>query len=521
MSEDSERLNVAEELLRASTATPSAIALRLRSDDETADVSYGELARCVRRFAEALCAAGIAPEQRVLILLPDRPELVIAFLGAIWAGAVPVLVNPFLRSAEYEFFLRDCGARALVTTAALASELDGALRATDPGCAVFTVEPHRRGPFWEATLAARERARAAATHREDPAFWLYSSGTTGKPKGAVHLHANVLACLRGYGSEVLAITAADVCYATSKLFFAYGLGASLYFPLAVGAAVVLSPEAFRPDRAWALLERERPTLFFSVPSCYRALLEIDARGALPFVRLCLSAGEGLPPGVFEQWRARTGHEILDGIGSTEMLHIYLSNLPGRASAGTLGEVIRGYEVKIVDEEGRPLPDGEPGTMHVRGGSAAAGYWRRREATWRAFLGDWYVTGDRAVRDADGRYRILGRADDLLKISGQWVGPGDVEEVIAQVGGVRECAVVGRSGADGLLELGAFVVPVDAGAPPAVQAIHDGCAAALPRFKRPREVRFVEAFPRTATGKLQRFRLRELAESSATAGSDGP
>lgn len=505
------RLNAAELILAAAREKPDAVAVRLRSDAEQRDVSYGELRRDVTRFASALAALGIAEGERVLLVLPDVPELPTAFLGAMWRGAVPVLVNPNLRADDYRFFADDTAAPAVVTTAQLAD----VFTATADVRTVLTVGPRRSGTLWDALATAADGRAAAATGGDDQAFWLYSSGTTGKPKGTIHRHANVLACIDGYDAAVLGTTARDVAYSTSKAFFAYGLGASIVFPLAAGATVVLAPDAFQPARSWAILERERPTLFFSVPSVYRTLLDgpcADPRATLAGVRRCLSAGEALPAGLFEAWREHTGHEILDGIGATEMLHIFLSNFPGEARPGTLARVVPGYEVKIVDEHGEPVSDGEPGVMLVRGGSMAAGYWRRPEPTRRAFRGEWYVTGDRAVRDAAGAFRIVGRADDLMKVAGQWVAPGDVEDVIAAVDGVRDCAVVGRPGADGLLELVAFVV-TDAGAEALVGAVHEHCAARLPRFKRPREVRVIDALPRTPTGKLQRFRLSELARSA--------
>jgi acyl-coenzyme A synthetase/AMP-(fatty) acid ligase len=295
------------------------------------------------------------------------------------------------------------------------------------------------------------------------------------------------------------------------MFFAYGLGASLYFPFAAGACSVLSPEPFDPSRSWRLLAEERPTLLFAVPSVYRALLDHAgaSRESLASVRLCLSAGEGLPESLFEQWRQRFGLEIVDGIGSTEALHIYLSNRPGACHPGTLGMPVPGYEVRIVDEAGRDAAAHAPGMMLVRGGSLAAGYWHRREATERAFLGEWFVTGDQAVREEDGSYRVLGRVDDMLKVSGQWVSPSDVEEAIRAVEGVVDCGVVGVPDAAGLTELVACVVA--AGSEDLTAAIEACCAQRLARYKRPKRVVAFASLPRTPTGKLQRFRLREMVE----------
>lgn len=502
-------MNVAADILAAGTG--AATALRLRAETSREDVTYDELRERVHQVAAALRNAGVVEEQRVLLVLPDSLEFVYAFLGAIWIGAVPVPVNPFLRTADYEFFLSDTRARVVVAAAGVLKPLEAGLAALPRRPLVWSVAPDRGGSFWTEIARASGGAVPFGAHTEDAAFWLYSSGTTGHPKGTIHLHRNIPFSVDSYGRTVLATTPADIAYATSKLFFAYGLGASLYFPLAAGAAVVLSPEPFDPARTWKLLAEERPSLFFAVPSTYRALLNqapTDAGRVLAGARRCLSAGEGLPPTVFEEWKGRTGKEILDGIGSTELLHIYLSNLPGDAVAGTLGRPLPGYTIEIVDEDGRPVRDGEIGVMRVRGGSLASGYWHGIEATRRSFDGDGYWTGDQARRGADGRYRVVGRADDMFKVSGQWVAPSDVEAVIAAVAGVADCGVVGRSAAHGLVELVACVTAPAVDEAALQIAIHAACAAALPRFKRPKEIRFLAQLPRTATGKLQRFLLRE-------------
>ncbi len=504
-------MNAAAEILRAAEACPERVAIRLRGDAESRDLTYGELAESVRRSAAAIRAAGVVEEQRVLVLLPDLPELAIAFLGAIWAGAVPVLVNPSLRPADYAFFLADTRARLVITTEVLAA----ALRAEHAGLPRLWA----LRDFAEARESASELADPFPSHREDPAFWLYSSGTTGAPKGTIHLQKSIAHALEGFGRGVLGIGPEDVCYSTSRMFFAYGLGASLYFPLASGASVVVCPDAFVPERSWRILAAEHPTIFFAVPSVYRALLDDPAASAaaLSGARLCVSAGESLPAAIFEEWRARFAREILDGIGSTELLHIYVSNRPGDCRPGALGRVVPGYEARIVDENGLPVPPGEPGRMLVRGGSLAAGYWRREEATRRAFQGEWYATGDQASCDAEGVFRVFGRTDDMLKIGGQWVSPIEVESVIGAVAGVRECAVVGSKGESGLTELVACVVAHEASDDELLGRIEAAVAGALPRSKRPRRIDLVALRPRTATGKVQRFRLREQAETSKRGG----
>ena len=365
-------MNVAEEILRPGDDASAAI--RVHGDARRGAIGRGELRRSVRQAAAAFARLGVQEEQRVLVALPDCPEAVYAVLGAMWNGSVPVLVSSFLSGDAYSAFLDESRARSVVTTAAIAAALRGR------GTPVLTVEADGTGSFRDAL--AREPASAGpfATHPDDPALWLYSSGTTGRPKGVVHLHGGVRHVIQSYGREILGTRADDVVYATSKLFFAYGCGASLWFPLAAAATVVLAPDAFVPARAWRILAEERPSIVFSVPSAYRALLEhapADARSVLGGVRRCVSAGEALPETLFLAWRERLGVEILDGLGSTEALHIFLSARPGNARAGTVGHPVPGYEVEIVDDRGLPVTAGTPGALRVRGDSIAAGYWQRR------------------------------------------------------------------------------------------------------------------------------------------------
>ncbi|HUE31207.1 MAG TPA: benzoate-CoA ligase family protein, partial [Verrucomicrobiae bacterium] len=491
----------------------AAIALRLRSATERLDVSRGELRRRVRQLAAALGRLGIQEEQRVLVALPDGPEYVYAFLGAIWAGAVPVLVSTFLRPADYLPFVRETRARAVITTEAVAEVLEPEMRLGRLAPALLTVAPGRSGSLWREIEDEPPSTEPFAAHPDDPAFWLYSSGTSGRPKGVIHVQRSILHAVESYGRHVLAVRADDVAYATSKLFFAYGLGASLYFPLAAGASVLLSPEPFAPARTWQILTEERPSLLFAVPAVYRALLDhapARAEEAVAGLRRLVSAGEALPEAIFAEWKRRFGQEILDGLGSTEALHVFLSNRPDDCTPGTLGRPVPGYEVQVMDENGAPVVTGEAGQLRVRGGSIAAGYWQRAEATRRAFRGEWLLTGDQALEQADGTFRLLGRTDDLLKVSGQWVSPLDVEGVVAAVAGVRECAVVGCAGESGLMEVVACVVSLPGEEEAVGQRIEHACAERLPRFKRPKRVVFLASLPRTATGKVQRFVLREHA-----------
>ena len=506
---DDTPVNVAAEILRR--GDDAAVALRLRSEMEHLDVSRGELRQRVHQLAAALGRLGIQEEQRVLVVLTDCPEYVYAFLGAIWAGAVPVLVTSFLRPADYLPFVRETRARAVITSEAVAEVLEPEMRLGRLAPAVLTVGPGRSGSLWREIEGEPASREPFAAHPDDPAFWLYSSGTTGRPKGVIHVQRSILHAVESYGRHVLDVRADDVAYATSKLFFAYGLGASLYFPLTAGASVVLSPEPFSPARTWKLLAEERPSLFFAVPSVYRALLDhapVGAPEAVSRVRRLLSAGEALPETISREWKERFGQEIIDGLGSTEALHVFLSNRPGECAPGMLGRPVPGYAVQVVDEDGAPVAQGEIGALRVRGGSIAAGYWQRSEATRRAFRGEWFVTGDQAVESADGRFRVLGRTDDMLKVSGQWVSPLDVENVVAGVDAVRECAVVGAAGDSGLIELVACVVATAGDVERLRERIDRACAEALPRFKRPKRIVVLDALPRTATGKLQRFVLRD-------------
>ena len=358
--------------------------------------------------------------------------------------------------------------------------------------------------------AADPHLDPAPTHRDEPAFWLWSSGSTGAPKGTVHLHHDMVCAAELYARTVLGIRDDDVCLSIAKLFFAYGLGNALYFPFRVGAATVLAPGRFEPRGYFDLIRRYRPTLFFGVPTAYAAMLAQEGPAGLGRVRLCVSAGEPLPGALLTRWKERFGVEILDGIGSTEALHIYISNRSGRVRAGSTGEPVPGYAVRIVDEAGRDAPAGEIGDLFVRGDSIAAGYWNQHERTRQAFRGEWFVSGDKYYRDADGYYWYCGRSDDMLKVGGQWVSPAEVEATVIQHAAVLECGVVGREDQDGLSKPCAFIVlkpghaPGDALAKDLQAFVRDKIAA----YKYPRWIEFVPELPKTATGKIQRFRLRE-------------
>ncbi|HEV3219601.1 MAG TPA: benzoate-CoA ligase family protein [Candidatus Acidoferrales bacterium] len=507
------KFNIAEYFLdRPAAEHPNRIAIV----GEPAGVSYGELASLANRFASALAREGIARGERVLIILPDSAEFIAAFFGAAKIGAVAVPVNPMTREADYAHYLRDSRARlVIVHEGALAAFLPAA--SGFPADAIVVLGSEAAGlkgmKRWSEWIGARdEKIAARPTLATDAAFFLYTSGSGGNPKAAVHLHKDMLVTSRGFAQGVMGISAADRTYSVSKLFFAYGLGNGMYFPLSAGASCVLDPDRPRPERAAEILVNHRPTIFFAVPTFYLALLgEVDRGLAADFssVRLAVSAGERLPPEIFERFKMRFGLEILDGIGSTEMLHMFLSARRGHVRAGSCGEPVPGYEAKIVDDAGSPVADGEIGNLWVKGGSAFSGYWGIPELTARTKQGEWVVTGDKFYRDTEGYYHYCGRADDMMKVSGMWVAPTEVENALLGHAAVAEAAVVGVIDEAGLTRPLAFVVihPDSAPTPALGEELREFVRGRLPGYKCPSEVKFLDALPKTATGKIQRFRLR--------------
>jgi benzoate-CoA ligase len=487
---------------------------RIAVSDAAGRYSYAELSRRVNRFANVLERYGIAMEQRILLCLSDSIDFPSCFLGAVKAGVVPVPVNTLLTPQEYEYMLLDSRARLLVVSRELLDKFRPVL-ARSPfletalvsggegeGCAALEAELEQ----------AAEEHVTAPTRPDDVAFWLYTSGTTGQPKGVMHVQTSLEQTARCYAQPVLGITAEDVVFSAAKLFFAYGLGNALTFPFLAGASAVLLPERPSPEAVCTVLNEHRPTIFFGVPTLYSMMLNT---GALPDpgnsrLRLCVSAGEALPENLFHRWREATGLEIIDGIGSTEMLHIFMSNRPGVVRPGTSGRPVDGYEVRLLNESGGAVPDGEVGDLYVKGPSSALGYWNRLALSRETFAGGWTRTDDKYVSEPDGCYRYCGRADDMLKVGGIYVSPMEVENVLLGHPAVAEAAVVGGNDGNGLLKPKAYVVSAAgiAPTPELAQELIAHVRDVLADYKRPRWVQFVDALPKTATGKIQRFKLRE-------------
>ena len=483
--------------------------------DDAGSYSYSELADRVSRFANLMRQHGVHPEQRILLCLHDTIDFATAFLGAIKAGVIPVAVNTQLTAGEFAFMVADSRARVVVVSAPILPDMRAAL-AELPGPRPEIIVSGAGAE--ERSLAAQLAEAPAAderapTHPEESCFWLYSSGSTGRPKGTVHIHSSLAQTAELYAIPILGIAASDVVFSAAKLFFAYGLGNSLTFPLAVGAASVLMAERSNPTSVSRVLREHRPTIFGGVPTLYNAML---ASPDLPrpeelALRRCVSAGEPLPQEIGRRWAAQIGVDILDGIGSTEMLHIFLSNRPGEVRYGTTGRPIPGYELRLLDEEGLLVSRrGEIGDLLVNGPTSAAYYWNSRERCRETFLGPWTRTGDKYFVDEDGYYVYCGRSDDMLKVSGMYVSPAEVEAALIAHEHVLEAAVVGAPDEDGLIRPKAFVVakPGVAADRYFVQALEAHTKTMLAPFKCPRWFAFLDDLPKTATGKIQRFKLRE-------------
>ena len=484
--------------------------------DDRGQYSYAEIAERVSRFANVVRRLGVHPEQRILLCLHDTIDFPTAFLGAIKAGVVPVAVNTQLSSDEFAFMLADSRARVVLVSAPVLPAMTAALALLPeprPTVIVSGGMPEERG-LDDLLAAAPAISETAPTHPDEPCFWLYSSGSTGRPKGTVHIQSSLIGTAELYAIPVLGIAERDVSFSAAKLFFAYGLGNSLTFPMAVGATSVLMAERPTPAAVGRVLREHRPTIFYGVPTLYNAML---ASNHLPqpeelALRCCVSAGEPLPAEIGRRWSARIGVDILDGIGSTELLHIFLSNRPGEVRYGTTGRPFAGYALQIVDEEGRRVPRGEIGDLLVSGPTSAAGYWNNRERSRTTFNGIWTRTGDKYFEDEDGYYVYCGRSDDMLKVSGMYVSPAEVEAALIAHEDVLEAAVVGAADNDGLIKPKAFVVvkPGIGADDELARALDQHAQRMLAPFKCPRWIAFLDELPKTATGKIQRFKLREAS-----------
>jgi benzoate-CoA ligase len=482
--------------------------------DDHGSYTYGDLANRVNRCANALVDLGLQPEQRVLLCLQDTFDFPTAFLGSIKAGIVPVAVNTLLKAADYEYMLRDSRACALMVSAALLPIFMPLLDRM-PRLKHVIVSHGESGGFhsFAKLLAdAQDTFEAAATSCDDACFWLYSSGSTGAPKGTIHAHASLIQTAELYARPILGIREDDIVFSAPKLFFAYGLGNALTFPLSVGATAVLMAERPTPDAVFARLRRHRATIFCGVPTLYASMLSaaLPARNEMG-LRVCVSAGESLPREIGERWTRHFDVDILDGIGSTEMLHIFLSNRPGGVRYGTTGLPVPGYELRLIDDDGRPVPRGQIGELQIAGATCALSYWNNREKTRQTFQGAWTRSGDKFYVDESDHYVYAGRSDDMLKVSGQYVSPAEVESALITHQSVLEAAVIGEQDNDGLTRPLACVVLQQTVTPDPAMAelLKQHVKSLLAPHKCPRWIEFLPELPKTATGKIQRFKLRAL------------
>ncbi len=501
------------------------VAIRFGADNWT----YARLAAEVNRVGNTLRALGVDMEQRVGILLYDSPEFAASFFGAMKIGAVAVPMNTAMRPQDYAYLLQDSRACALVVEADLWPQIADLrdqlpfLRqvilvrrgATADGASGADGANSGQGIGDYVTLVGQASAdlAAAPTVRDDSAFWLYSSGSTGFPKGCVHRHQDMAVCSERYAQPILGIRPDDITFSAAKLYFAYGLGNGLYFPLAVGASAVHAPARMTAEVAFQVINEQRPTIFFGSPALFAGMLAYPDSGRFDMssLRLCVSAGESLPADIFTRWKDRFGVEILDGIGSTEVLHIFISNRAGAVKPGSTGQLVPGYQALIADEQGQPVPQGEIGNLLIAGDSTCTQYWNKYDRTRNTIIGPWIKTGDKYYQDQEGYFWYCGRSDDMLKVSGQWVSPAEVEAALISRPEVLQAAVVGYEDADGLTKPYAFVVLKEGVTPgPEMEdALKQHVKTTLLPYKYPRWIEFVPSLPMTATGKIQRYKLREM------------
>ena len=478
-------------------------------------VSYGELFARVNQLGNGLKSLGVRMEERVFLLLPDVPEFAFSFFGAIKIGAVAVPVNTLLKSQDYRYLLNNSRARVAIVGESLLPLVQAIPREELRYLETIVVQgraPAGMPAFDDLAKGSSDELQPAVTTRDDAAFWLYSSGSTGQPKGCVHLQHDMVVSAERYARAILKISEQDRFFSVAKLFFAYGLGNGLYFPLAAGGTSILLPGPPRPQSVFEVIERHRPTLFFSVPSNFVKLLAHAAPEGHEFdlssVRHAVSAGEALPATVFHHFKRRFGVEILDAIGSTEALHMMISNVPGEVRPGSSGKTIPGFEAKIVDDNDQPVAQGEIGNLLIKADSTCAHYWNEHEKTKSTMSGHWLRTGDKYHQDEDGYFWYAGRTDDMMKVSGVWVSPIEIERVLTDHPLVLEVAVVFRPDGDGLQKPGACVVLRDGeGSSELAGELQKFVLERLPVYKRPHWIEFLPELPKTATGKVQRYKLR--------------
>jgi 4-hydroxybenzoate-CoA ligase len=492
--------------------------------DSDRSLSYGELQVRTCRFASAMHELGLRPEERLSLLLYDTVDFPVAFWGGVRAGMVVLPLNTLLTAEQYAYILGDSRAAAIVTSASLAKTLlpvldrlprlrtiilvggDTSDKAAFVGREVYD--------FADVVARGRPDLFAAPTLSDEVAFWMYTSGSTGEPKGVKHVHTTPLAAARLMGQGIIGIREDDVVFSAAKLFFSYGMGNAMAFPMSVGASTVLLPQRPTPEAVFEVMRRHQPTIFYGVPTLYASLLahkEMTRGAGSARLRLCVSAGEALPARLGERWRAAAGVDVLDGIGSTEMFQTFLSNQPGAVRYGTTGKAVPGYELKIVDDDGREVADGEIGELVVRGPTAGEGYWNQRAKSRRTFAGEWTFTGDKYLREASGYYHYCGRTDDMFKVSGMWVSPFEVEAALVSHEAVLEAAVIGKKDSDGLVKPKAFIVLRNGYAADErlIETLRVHVKECAGPWKYPRWIDIRSDLPRTATGKIQRFKLREL------------